>query len=391
MSRPYDPRIVLHHLPVPLLRRFAASERIPFAIDWDAAADDPDAVVAAWLALPPDEQTRAELMLAHVHQLATPDAVRVLAAEAAFQGCPVATDPADGLHARALRTLLDAPVVFDHVRLIRDAGPPSGRSWHRVVGLPKQPADGSAQTCHRLALALAEYFRETQARGHRVTVEHCGRSDGTQFFFCFPDDYTHTHLGHDPRGTLRRTPLRPAFEVVFVFDPAAGTVDAYAPGPLPTRVELVDRFCQTVLAAVPPVEQPHDPPFELNRLLDSDFAFPTDPADGIARVRVKRLRLAAGGRDWRIVVEDPTRGATAGEAVRTALAEVLPASAGTRDRLNVTQATLTFVYRPAGATRDRTLTFDVAFPRSCTLKNRTDDQRVLGEKYLRAWGIARAD
>ncbi len=330
-------------------------------------------------------------MFAHVHQLATPDAVRVLAEESAFQCFPVEYDPSDGLHARALRTLLDAPVVFDQVRLILEAGRPAGRSWHRVVGLPMKPVDGSTQNCHRLALELAEYFRESQARGHRVTVEHCGRSDGTQFFFCFPDDYTHTHLGHDTRGTLRRTPHRPAFEVVFVFDPTVGTVDVYAPGPLGARLELVDLFCRTILEVVPPSEQPHDPPFELNRLLEHDFAFPTDPSDGIVQVRVKRLRLAANGRDWRIVLEDPSRSSGTGEVIRDAYVELLPTTAFPRDCLNVTQATLSIVYRPDGANRDRTLTFDVAYPNSCTLKNRPDDQRMLGEKYLRRWGISRAE
>ena len=36
------------------------------------------------------------------------------------------------------------------------------------------------------------------------------------------------------------------------------------------------------------------------------------------------------------------------------------------------------------------LSFDVSFPGSCSLKNKPEEQRLLGEKCLRLWGIVGA-
>jgi len=33
------------------------------------------------------------------------------------------------------------------------------------------------------------------------------------------------------------------------------------------------------------------------------------------------------------------------------------------------------------------LTFSVTFPNGCDLKNKREDQRLLGEKYLKRWKI----
>ena len=40
------------------------------------------------------------------------------------------------------------------------------------------------------------------------------------------------------------------------------------------------------------------------------------------------------------------------------------------------------------ATPERNLAFDVTFPNTCNLKSMAEDERELGEKYLRRWGIA---
>jgi hypothetical protein len=56
----------------------------------------------------------------------------------------------------------------------------------------------------------------------------------------------------------------------------------------------------------------------------------------------------------------------------------------------VTQATLQFRFVTGKHGRRRSLTFDVSFPDSCTLKSEDEEMRLLGEKYLKRWGIDRA-
>jgi hypothetical protein len=56
----------------------------------------------------------------------------------------------------------------------------------------------------------------------------------------------------------------------------------------------------------------------------------------------------------------------------------------------VTQAKLTIRFHPdAGARRGRTLPLTITMPHGCDLKDRTERERVVGNKYLRQWGILR--
>jgi hypothetical protein len=389
MTRHYAPKAFLRHVPIPLLRRFFERETIPIGLDWDAVTDgELDPIYDAWLALAPDPRERAEKMFRDVHELADPVAARMLAEETAYQGCDLSgLDPTYGYHAATLWVLLTYPVVFHQVARVRHAEHLPGRYWNRLMGLPSRDPDTSPAAVQRLKIAVADYFRSEQGRGHRVTVEHYLRGGVDHYFFCYPDDYTQTMVGHDRYGALKRLPRRPAFEVVFAFTPAAGVLELYAPGPKAVRQALADLFCKAVIDTLPPLEQPHRPPYELNALLDRSLVFPTEPEDGVREVRVRRLRVALPGSARRVVLDADPAGSRGD--VFDFLDELLPADRFPRDRLNVTLATLSLTYRPAGADRERTLTFDVSYPDGCSLKSRPEDQRLLGEKYLRRWGVAR--
>ena len=69
-----------------------------------------------------------------------------------------------------------------------------------------------------LRTAVARLYWE-QSLGQRRTLEHSER-DGCLYALHYLDDYTHTHAAH---GTLTRTTLRPAFEVVYISAPPVGT------------------------------------------------------------------------------------------------------------------------------------------------------------------------
>lgn len=55
-----------------------------------------------------------------------------------------------------------------------------------------------------------------------------------------------------------------------------------------------------------------------------------------------------------------------------------------------TQARLSIRFHPeAGSSRGKTLPLTITMPHGCDLKDRTERERLLGEKYLRRWGIVR--
>ena len=54
----------------------------------------------------------------------------------------------------------------------------------------------------------------------------------------------------------------------------------------------------------------------------------------------------------------------------------------------ITQAKLAIKFHPKGdARRGRSLTLAVTMPHGCNLKDQTEQEQLIGEKYLRRWGI----
>lgn len=59
-----------------------------------------------------------------------------------------------------------------------------------------------------------------------------------------------------------------------------------------------------------------------------------------------------------------------------------------RDGFVVTRAKLAVkLARRPGRERRRTLTLTITWPHGCDLKDRTATEQMIGEKYLRCWGI----
>lgn len=387
MSRQYAPRAVLRHLPFDLLRAYLDREEVDLGIDWATVPpDDIDPVYAAWLNLPADRRDRVEQMLRHVHELATPTGTRLLITEVGFEGVDVADaiTPLPGHLARALWVLVRHPLAFHNARRMARAESLSTRYWQKVTDLPPLVPDASTPARNAFAQALARFYRDAQGRGQRCTVEYYFRGGQEHYFFCYPDDYAQTHTEHDLRGTLRRSPHRPTFELVFAYSPAANALDLYVPGDRRTRQEVQDLFFRTVLKSAP-VPAAERPSYELDGLLDRSFPLPTDPADGVTQVRVRRLRVTLpDGRDRVTLEADAT-------ADRDRVFDLFDRCLASypRDRLHITQATISILYRPGAGGHEQSLTFDVTWPNSCGLKSLPDDQRALGEKYLRRWGILR--
>jgi hypothetical protein len=138
--------------------------------------------------------------------------------------------------------------------------------------------------------------------------------------------------------------------------------------------------------------------YDLSMLLQP-FDFPTDPADGIESVTVKELRLMdLGDTKERITLESMSGadrtiwqmaehrigldiGGGAGVAHMSGFAGEVP-------EWVITRARFTIKFHPgAEGGRGKSLALTVTMPHGCNLKDMTPQERLIGEKYLRLWGI----
>lgn len=196
--------------------------------------------------------------------------------------------------------------------------------------------------------------------------------DGLPDFFLEFDD-----------GQLATRSRRPVIEASLTYEQATGVIEVVA-GVKETRQAFVHYFAEHLLGIKLGSDRLPLRRYDL-AVLRRPYHFPTDPQDGIESVRVTCLRLMPFG----TVSERVTL-----ECMRDASKTIWQMAAehfGDNDPLRgwiVTQAKLVIKFRPtATMTRGRSLPLTISMPHGCDLKDRTEAERLIGDKYLRRWGI----
>jgi hypothetical protein len=305
----------------------------------------------------------------------------------------VAEDPAllDGLsnpHARSLWMFLNAQDRFRHaeeVRFTEDRR--RGRMWAGYMTDAGCVVQRDASARHAFVSAIKEFSGAAHAHVDifdRVRTTHegdeCDLVQVTIYREGRPDDL----LRFDDKGSLVRQAYRPVFEAAVTYEPATGGIEVIA-NDKATRSEIV-RATVTHLLGIE---------FKENRLplrcydlsvLLNPYDFPVDPEDGIEGVEVRELRLMPiDDSDFRVTLEKPARAdETIWAKAEERFGDRTPLSEGyvvTRAKIAVKLA------RRPGGDRRRTLTLTITWPHGCDLKDRTATEQMIGEKYLRRWGI----
>jgi hypothetical protein len=201
-------------------------------------------------------------------------------------------------------------------------------------------------------------------------------------------------LGFDANSALSRRIIKPVFEAALTYEAATGVIEVVA-NTLEDRRDLTAYMARDLLGI--DFEERHIPfrEYDLSMLL-KPFDFPTDVEDGIKEVTVKELRfMDVGERNERITLESMSgaeRSIWEMAEKRIGLdigatGHVLPIASGVPEWI-ITRARFTIKFHPGpGGGRGKSLTLTVTMPHGCNLKDMTPHERLIGEKYLRRWGI----
>ena len=154
------------------------------------------------------------------------------------------------------------------------------------------PAAVDEASLEALAAGLSTYFRHTEGRGTHCVVEPVRR--GTlDYFFAYPEDYAQQRIEWVD-GQFGQRPHHPAFEVIYVYSQADGTLDVNIRGARTAVEPLQGLFAATILKqpALPP-DPTDDRVYDLNALREPGFEFVYESGSGIQDVAVTALRLAS--------------------------------------------------------------------------------------------------
>jgi len=195
-----------------------------------------------------------------------------------------------------------------------------------------------------------------------------------------PDD----HFAFDDDGELVRRAYRPVFEAAMTYEPSTGVIEVVA-NDRESRSELAQFVARHLLGVEFSSEKVPMRQYDLS-VLRNRFGFPTDLEDGIERVDVRQLRLMPIDHEGRRVTLENT--ARAGGTIWDMADEEFGATNPLGRGWVITQAKLAIKFYPKGdARRGRSLTLAVTMPHGCNLKDQTEQEQLIGEKYMRRWGI----
>jgi len=389
MAKPFDPRKTLKHIANPLLREFFTRRDELSDVPWDELTEHKiEPVFKAWQAMPEAKLLEVQIILRDINDLADHRGLAVLAEEITWR-CAGRVDEFNSLTGKADKAMwvyLNVREAFDEATLFARADALSaGRYWVKRNGLPKKTIVIDDEINQELAAALTAFYGPSQLRGRHCEIVSYPRLGGSLYFFAYLDDYPDKHVVFDESGHRVVRSDRYAFENLFVYNGDEGSMEVYAPGGKKVWEPLQVAFCKTVLGVDVPPADPLRPSFKLDHLLTPDFPLSTDPNDLIEEARITRLRLTPRGSGGYIEIKADPR-AHANDIYRKIerwlRLENIPAE-GTR----VVQATFSLKFVHEGRGKQPRLTFDVSAPHSSNLKSKPDEQRAVGERCLKLWGV----
>jgi hypothetical protein len=297
---------------------------------------------------------------------------------------------------RAFWLLEQEPALFVHAEEIRDTDQfwGSGRRWTGFLG-PRNTwplLDGEELDLFKGRIETA--FRAYDGSGTNVAVEafergptHVGRQGEGRVcqVLVYLEGLPAVSTEFAEAGVVRRN-VRPAVELALVYAPDTGAIDVVAQCGRELREAVAKAFAEELFPAAGGVE-----PVRLRQVdltgLSVERPLPVDPEDGISSARLLALRISPDGPEGRVTLEIGTKSKrTLHEAARSWFDSGDPLA----HQPAITKARLSIKFEPPpGRSRGRSLQVELTVPYGCNLRDRSDKERLVGEKYLRRWGLLR--
>lgn len=372
MATQYSTRQFIRRTPNHLLAKFFDASQIPLSVDFNKLSENSaDEVQAALNTLPDNKKSEIEAAFQEINALACEGGIVALIDESVFysdEGFVGAIAAIEGFHAKAMWAYLTKPNYWRGAVMFLHADNVSPSYWKKRNDFDKLPPHVDDDDIQGLAKAISSYFYKKEGRGKNCVVEPYRRNQ-KEYFFAYPEDFAQSAIEW-VSGTLKNQAHHPAFEIIFVYCEAEGSLDIYAPRNTKALPDLQAMFAKHILKLDTLAEGQIDKRvYDLTPVVDDEFEFKIEPTSGIASVLVTRLRVTLKqDRKQRITIEadaykDPN-------AVYALL-----------DQLNlpkyfVSQVTLKVTFEAVGNARAKTRNVSITYPNSCALNHDGNDLKI---------------
>jgi hypothetical protein len=281
------------------------------------------------------------------------------------------------------------PDNFRHAEDIRYADQyRHGRNWSGFQLTPELPLHTDEVSLD----AFKDKMKSLFGLGDRVKVEVFNRTlpdeDGNDVdviqVMIYQEGLPDAYLEFDGEETIVSRIRRPVSEHAITYSSDSGTVEIVAARK--ERRELIakafseDLLKQKVEANKVPLRQ-----FCLDPLR-SEHALDWDADDNIESVQIVMMKWKDLAGDGRVQIEVPAkRDMSFHDYCSEHFIESNPL---TSTGFEPVQATISIRFQPeAGSNRKKVLPVKISLPNGCDLRSRTERERLIGEKYLKRWGL----
>lgn len=300
----------------------------------------------------------------------------------------IAFDQLDGAHDRAVWAFLNTPIEFGHAEQARLADEQRRKKmWDGWVAMPDLVLKRDAESLAAFKGNIRQTFNSQHV--HVDVFDRDQRSTGgvrvpVVQIVIYRDGLPTDDLVFRQQDELVRQSRRPVLEASLIYDSEGGIVEVVA-SDRETREELVRSMARDLMGFDLKGNRLPFKKYSLDGLLKA-HSFPTDAADGIAGVEVRSLRLMPmDDQGERVTLE------TSAKAQRT-IWEMSESRFGKANPLSgefvCTQARLAISFHPAKpGGRGKIVSLMITMPHSCSLRDQTAREQVIGEKYLKAWNL----
>lgn len=382
MARQYSPTHFFRLVPNSLLGRYFQKKRkVLKEIAFDQLKEtEIKPIFQAFTALPPEQQAEIEAEFQEIDTMACQGGVAALTDEAAFhrdKSFAEAIATKDSFHSKIMWTFLEHPKYWAGATLFLHSDNISDNSWKKRNDLPNLPPQVEPEYIEQLEQGIRDYFYTKQGRGRNCKVDVFRRHE-KEYFFAYPEDYAQSSIEWY-QNKLKNRSRHPAFEIIFVYTQAEGSLDIYAPRNTKAVQDLQHIFTETILQFNELDHFSGDKRvYVLDALADRDFVFNYPSNSGIDTVTIRRMRLTLKtGNKRRVTVEADPLGDP--KAIYNLLDELrLPP-------YHVSQAEIKVTFAPTPNTRGRTRTFRISYPNWCALRH--DGRDLIIRKMLANSGI----
>lgn len=363
MAAQYSNRQFFRKTPNQYLAQYCQQKDIALNIDWASIKENDSGLIQAALnTLEASQITAIEADFQGVNALACEGGMKALADEAAFfndEAFVGVITAIEGFHAKAMWAYLNKYKYWHGAAMFLHADNVSPSFWKKRNGLPSIAPCLDDEDTNQLAKAISAYFHNKEGRGKNCVVE-AYRRNNKEYFFAYPEDFAQTAIEW-VGNTLKNQAHHPAFEIIFVYCEAEGSLDIYAPRNTKALKDLQAMFATHILKlGTLPEGAIDDRVYALEPVLNNDFEFKVEPDSGIARVLITKMRLTLK-RDnkQRITLEaDAFKNEN---AVFDLLKKLDPPPH------HITQLVLKVVFEPVGNQRAKTKNVTITYPNSCAL------------------------